>query len=116
MAAEPSSSITFLKAFRTSIWVVTSSAVVGSSSTSRLGFSTSAIAAIRRCSWPPETWCGIAPADPVGVGQFQRLVKLAGAGVSASAWVMWPWMTADSVTCSLIFSAGLKVAAADWAR
>ncbi len=49
---------TALKARSTSIWVVTSSAVVGSSKITSSGSLISAIAAIRRCSWPPETWCG----------------------------------------------------------
>ena len=39
----------------TSIWVVTSSAVVGSSSTKMSGWQDMAMAAMARCSWPPET-------------------------------------------------------------
>jgi hypothetical protein len=42
----------------TSIWVVTSSAVVGSSRITRAGSVMKAMAAITRCNWPPETWCG----------------------------------------------------------
>jgi hypothetical protein len=42
----------------TSIWVVTSSAVVGSSKMIRSGRQDIAIAVIARCNWPPETWCG----------------------------------------------------------
>ena len=37
---------------------VTSSAVVGSSAISTLGFSATAIAISRRCRMPPENWCG----------------------------------------------------------
>ena len=47
-----------LMALSTSIWVVTSSAVVGSSSTSSSGVQASAIANMMRCCWPPLAWCG----------------------------------------------------------
>ena len=40
-------------------WVVTSSAVVGSSAIRMSGSSISAMAIIARCRWPPEIWCGI---------------------------------------------------------
>ena len=53
--ADPSCLITDLNAFRTSIWVVTSNAVVGSSNTRRSGFPQSAMAAISLCNCPPET-------------------------------------------------------------
>jgi hypothetical protein len=43
---------------QTSIWVVTSSAVVGSSKMIRSGRQDIAMAVIARCSCPPETWCG----------------------------------------------------------
>ena len=39
-------------------WIVTSSAVVGSSAISSLGSQASAIAIITRCCWPPESSCG----------------------------------------------------------
>ena len=39
-------------------WIVTSSAVVGSSAISRLGRHDSAIAIITRWRMPPESWCG----------------------------------------------------------
>ena len=39
-------------------WVVTSSAVVGSSAISSDGPLMSAIAIITRCRMPPENWCG----------------------------------------------------------
>jgi hypothetical protein len=45
----------FLIAASTSICVVTSSAVVGSSKTIRSGCEHNAIAVITRCNWPPET-------------------------------------------------------------
>jgi hypothetical protein len=42
----------------TSTWVVTSSAVVGSSNMIRSGRDDMAMAVMARCSWPPDTWCG----------------------------------------------------------
>ncbi len=39
-------------------WMVTSSAVVGSSAISSSGSQASAIAIITRCRMPPESWCG----------------------------------------------------------
>ena len=39
-------------------WIVTSSAVVGSSAISSFGSQASAIAIITRCRIPPENWCG----------------------------------------------------------
>ena len=39
-------------------WIVTSSAVVGSSAIRSFGSHASAIAIIARCRIPPENWCG----------------------------------------------------------
>ncbi len=39
-------------------WIVTSSAVVGSSAISSRGSEARAMAIITRCSIPPESWCG----------------------------------------------------------
>ena len=39
-------------------WMVTSSAVVGSSAISSLGSQASAMAIITRCRMPPDSWCG----------------------------------------------------------
>ena len=43
---------------RISPWIVTSSAVVGSSAISRSGPQASAIAMTTRWRWPPDSWCG----------------------------------------------------------
>ena len=40
------------------LWIVTSSAVVGSSAISTEGRQTSAIAIITRWRMPPDSWCG----------------------------------------------------------
>ncbi len=39
-------------------WIVTSSAVVGSSAISSRGSQAIAIAIITRCCWPPDIWFG----------------------------------------------------------
>ena len=53
-------------------WIVTSSAVVGSSATSIFGSHASAIAIITRCRIPPESWCGYSSTRPLGRGDAER--------------------------------------------
>ena len=47
-------------------WIVTSSAVVGSSAISSFGSQASAIAIITRCRMPPESWCGYSSTPALG--------------------------------------------------
>ena len=54
----PSAAWIFASSVRICAWIVTSSAVVGSSATRTSGPFASAIAIITRCRWPPESWCG----------------------------------------------------------
>ena len=49
-------------------WIVTSSAVVGSSAISTRGLQASAIAIIARCRMPPDSWCGYSLARCAGSG------------------------------------------------
>ena len=58
MTAVPNSSCSVLMTASTWACTVTSSAVVGSSAISSLGFSAIAIAIMARCRMPPENWCG----------------------------------------------------------
>ena len=58
MIAVPSRSRMSRIRSRIPAWVVTSSAVVGSSAISTFGSQASAIAIITRCRIPPESWCG----------------------------------------------------------
>ena len=58
MIAVPNSSWSVVISSRICAWVVTSSAVVGSSAISRSGSLISAIAIITRWRMPPENWCG----------------------------------------------------------
>ena len=103
-----------LIAASTSICVVTSSAVVGSSNTIRSGSEHSAIAVITRCSWPPDTWCGKRLPMFSGSGRLSFL-NSATARFSASARVATPCFSEASTTWSISRCAGLKAAAADCA-
>ena len=44
---------------RICFWIVTSSAVVGSSAISNFGSQAIAMAIMTRWHWPPDIWCGI---------------------------------------------------------
>ena len=57
-SAMPSCACRLFSSFRICAWMVTSSAVVGSSAISRSGSLASAMAIITRWRWPPESWCG----------------------------------------------------------
>ncbi len=58
MTAVPISDDSFLMSSRIWAWIVTSSAVVGSSAIRILGLHESAIAIMTRCRMPPENWWG----------------------------------------------------------
>ena len=58
MIAMPSRSFSSASRSRICAWIVTSSAVVGSSAISSFGLQASAIAIITRWRMPPENWCG----------------------------------------------------------
>ena len=64
----PSSFCSDSRRSRICAWIVTSSAVVGSSAISRSGLHASAIAIITRCRMPPESWCGYASTRSSGDG------------------------------------------------
>jgi hypothetical protein len=58
ISAMPNSACSALMSWRICAWMVTSSAVVGSSAMSSFGRHESAMAIIARCSMPPLSWCG----------------------------------------------------------
>ena len=58
MTAAPVFSFSSSISLRTCAWMVTSSAVVGSSAISSFGLQASAMAIITRWRMPPENWCG----------------------------------------------------------
>ena len=57
-SAMPKRACRSFRSFRICAWMVTSSAVVGSSAMRMSGSLASAIAIITRWRWPPESWCG----------------------------------------------------------
>ena len=58
ISAAPVSRVSFCISNRICPWIVTSSAVVGSSAMMRSGLLSSAIAIATRWRMPPENWCG----------------------------------------------------------
>ena len=58
ISAVSSSETSVFSSSRICAWIVTSSAVVGSSAIRSFGSQASAIAIIARCRIPPENWCG----------------------------------------------------------
>ena len=58
ISAVPVSRASFCISYRICPWIVTSSAVVGSSAIMRSGRFSSAIAMATRWRMPPENWCG----------------------------------------------------------
>ena len=57
-------------------WMVTSSAVVGSSASRSFGSHASAIAIITRWRWPPESWCGYASTARLGLRDADEAQEL----------------------------------------
>ena len=79
-------------------WMVTSSAVVGSSAMSSLGSHESAMAIITRCRMPPESWCGYSRARTSG-SAMRTWRRSAIACCSASAAPSPRWTRSVSATC-----------------
>ena len=71
------------------------------------------MAIMARCSWPPDTWCGIALAEPVrDSGRLQQAGTVDAAFAAAAAADIRPWARAPSTVCVDSRCAGLKEAAA----
>ena len=66
----PNSRFRFSISSRICAWIVTSSAVVGSSAISTFGLQASAAAIIARWRMPPENWCGYSSARRRGSGML----------------------------------------------
>ena len=64
----PCSTWSFISRSRICFWMVTSSAVVGSSAISSFGLQAMAMAIITRWHWPPDIWCGKWPSRSAGSG------------------------------------------------
>ena len=63
---------------RICFWIVTSSAVVGSSAISSFGSQASAIAIITRWRMPPENWCGYSSMPLPGLRHADQVEHLGG--------------------------------------
>ena len=73
MIAEPSRVFRSRIRSRICAWIVTSSAVVGSSAISSFGLQASAMAIITRCRMPPDSWCGYSRTRRAGAGMPTRV-------------------------------------------
>ena len=85
----PSSRWSWASSSRICAWIVTSSAVVGSSATSSSGLFASAMAIITRWRCPPESWCGQASSRASGSRMPTRLsssIVRSRAGAPVSPW------------------------------
>ena len=94
-------------------WMVTSSAVVGSSAISSVGLQAMASAIITRWRMPPDSWCGYS------------CRRCAAAGISTSSSMRWAWASAalrsspmcrrtDSAICSPTVKTGFRLVMGSW--
>ena len=95
-------------------WMVTSSAVVGSSAISSFGLQASAIAIITRWRMPPDSWCGYSRDAPLRLGDADQAQHLDGArfvGLARSR----PWCSRSvSPICRPTVSTGLRLVIGSW--
>ena len=94
-------------------WIVTSSAVVGSSAISRSGSLASAIAIITRWRWPPESSCGKAASRCSGSGIPTRASSSSVRARAASA-VIWLWSSSTSLICFSTRCSGFSDVIGSW--
>ena len=94
-------------------WMVTSSAVVGSSAISSLGLQARPMAIITRWRMPPDSWCGYWLRRLSG-SVMPTSVSSSIARARAAASSMPRWMVSGSVICSPIFSTGLSEVIGSW--
>ncbi len=94
-------------------WVVTSSAVVGSSAMRSRGPSTSAIAIMIRWRWPPESWCGYEATIRAGSGRCtsRTMSRIFARRAAASSVVC---STRTSSICSPQRMTGLSAVIGSW--
>ncbi len=94
-------------------WMVTSSAVVGSSAISSCGSQASAIAIITRCCWPPESWCGYVSSRRLGSG-MPTSTSSSSVRARAAARPMNRCLRSGSAICSPMVSTGLSDDIGSW--
>ncbi len=94
-------------------WMVTSSAVVGSSAINSCGSPASAMAIMARCFMPPENWNGYSSRRRAGSG-----MPTARSSRSASSRALLPerprWVASTSPICCATVSTGLRLVAGSW--
>ena len=90
-------------------WMVTSSAVVGSSAMSSSGLVDSAMAIITRWRMPPDSWCGYSSARRLASGMptWREHLDRAVPCASRRATFVWSW------TASAIWSPQVKTGLSD---
>ena len=94
-------------------WIVTSSAVVGSSAISSAGLQDSAMAIITRCRMPPENSCGYCLRRFSGLGMPTRASRSM-ARCLACALSSFMCRTIASVSCRPTVSTGLSEVIGSW--
>ncbi len=97
----------------TCAWMVTSSAVVGSSQISSAGLQASAIAISARCRIPPDIWWGYSLSRRRGSGMPQRRSSSA-ASALASPRDTSEWRSSTSVTWTPIGTTGFSELIGSW--
>ena len=113
MTATPSRRERSFISSRICAWMVTSSAVVGSSAIRSLGLQASPMAIITRWRMPPESWWGYWLSRLSGsVMPTSVSSSIARARDFASS--MPRWMVSGSVICSPILSTGLSEVIGSW--
>ena len=113
MSAVPASVVRRWSSSRTCAWIVTSSAVVGSSAMSSFGSSASAIAIITRWRIPPENWCGKLLSRFSGRG-IPTISRSSIARFRASTLDTFLWARIVSTICSSIVRTGLSEVIGSW--
>jgi len=92
-------------------WMVTSSAVVGSSAMSTFGLQARAMAMTTLCFMPPENWCGKSPALSAGMPTVSNISM---AFSSASFLVHFSWTRITSAICSPTLTTGFRDDMGSW--
>ena len=94
-------------------WMVTSSAVVGSSAMMSFGLHESAIAIITRWRMPPENWCGYCPSRRSASG-MPTIFSSSSARARAWASLMLRWISSGSMIWKPMVSTGFNEVIGSW--
>ena len=94
-------------------WMVTSSAVVGSSAISSLGLQARPMAIITRWRMPPDSWWGYC-ASRLSGSVMPTSVSSSMARARAAASVIFRWMSSGSMICRPMRSTGLSEVIGSW--